>query len=404
MEHIVMKHIANHIDQHNILTQFQHGFRQARSCETQLLTTMHDLMQHWDMNVQIDLAVLDFSKAFDTVPHNRLLGKLQHYGINGQIHKWIESFLGIAPRALWWMVHNQVRFTWSLEFRKVLFSDMLFLLHINDLPRNVSSTVRLFADDCLLYRPIRNSSDQVALQNDLDSLTEWCSTWGMRFNANKCEVMRIARTRNPLRKMYTISGQILKEVAKAKYLGVAISDDLQWSGHVSAITKKANSTLAFLRRNLKNAPPKVKETAYFSLVRSVIEYSASVWDSHLQKDINTIEMVQRRAARIVKNDYLQTSSVTQMLQDLGWESLADRRRDMRLVLLYKIIHHLAAVPTEGILIPADPRTRSNHPHKFKTVQSSTTVFRNSYFVNTIPTWNCLRSKVVESPSVPTFKL
>jgi len=91
--HVIVKHIANHVDKYSILTQFQHGFRQARSRETQLMTTLHDMMYHWDINVQLDLAFLDFSKAFDTVAHNRLLGKLHHYGIDGNIHHWLSSFL-----------------------------------------------------------------------------------------------------------------------------------------------------------------------------------------------------------------------------------------------------------------------------------------------------------------------
>ena len=165
--------------------------------------------------------------------------------------------------------------------------------------------------------------------------------------------MRISRRKAVLQKLYTINGQALQEVNKATYLAVIISNDLQWSGHVSTITKNANHTLGFLRQNLKNAPPKLKETAYFSLVRSVIEYIATVWDPHLCKDRNALEMVQLRAARNVKNDHRQTSSVTQMLKDLGWESLADRRRDLRLILLYKIVNHLAAV-TVDILTPADP--------------------------------------------------
>jgi len=185
---------------------------------------------------------------------------------------------------------------------------MLFLLHINDLPDCVSSRVRWFADDCLLYRPIYETSDQHALQKDLDLLAVWCDSWCMSFNAAKCEVKRISRKKTILQKIYTIKGQALQEVNKARYLGVVISNDVQWSTHVSTITKKANSTLGFLRRNLKNAPPKLKEIAYFSLVRSVVEYSATVWDPHLCKDRDALEMIQRRAARNVKNDHRQTSS------------------------------------------------------------------------------------------------
>jgi len=105
----------------------------------------------------------------------------------------------------------------------------------------------------------------------------------------------------------------------------------------------------------------------------------------------------------VKNDHRQTSSVTQMLKDLGWESLADRRRDLRLILLYNIVNHFTAVTVDDILTPADPRTCVNHPYKFRNIRANTTVIRNSFFVNIIPAWNNLQDETVISTTVATFK-
>ena len=93
MEHIITSHIRQHLDQHSILSTLQHGFRKFFSCETQLLVTLQDLLSYRDKNIQIDLAVLDFSEAFDTVPHKRMLGKLSHYGIKGPVLRWIAAFL-----------------------------------------------------------------------------------------------------------------------------------------------------------------------------------------------------------------------------------------------------------------------------------------------------------------------
>ena len=104
--------------------------------------------------------------------------------------------------------------------------------------------------------------------------------------------------------MYTISGQILQEVSSARYLGVNITNKLDWSKHVALTTKKSNGTLAFLRRNFKTCPKKIKKNAYTSLVRIVLEYGAPIWDPYLGKDISSIEMVQGRAARFVTNDYI----------------------------------------------------------------------------------------------------
>ena len=153
-------------------------------------------------------------------------------------------------------------------------------MSINDLPSVVSSKVRLFADDCLIYRNIKNKEDQITLQEDLNLLENWGNTWGMRFDAAKCNIMRVSWTRDPKLFNYSLTGQVLKEVMDTKYLGVTLSNDVEWSKHIATMTNKANSKLSFLRRNLKGCPEKLKQTAYFSLIRSFMEYGATVWDPY----------------------------------------------------------------------------------------------------------------------------
>ena len=159
---------------------------------------------------------------------------------------------------------------------------LLFLLHINDLPSVVSSKARLFADDCLIYRNIKNKEDQIALQKDLNLLENWDNTWGMRSNAAKCNIMRVSRTRDPKLFNYSLTGQVLEETKGAKYFGVTLSNDLEWSKHIATMTNKANSKLSFLRRNLAACPEKLKQTAYFSFIRSFMEYGSTVWDPYQQ--------------------------------------------------------------------------------------------------------------------------
>ena len=124
----------------------------------------------------------------------------------------------------------------------------------------------------------------------------------------------------------------------------------------------------------------------------------------MKKDTTKLEQVQRRAARFVCNDYRYTSSVTSMLQQLGWKNLASRRKDLRLALLYKVIHHLIAVPVdERFLITGDTRLRANHQHKFRHLPSSCAQFKNSFYPRTIPEWNALSKDIVEAPSIDAFK-
>ena len=280
---------------------------------------------------------------------------------------------------------------------------LLFLLHINDLPQSVTSSVRLFADDCLLYRTIRSTEDSVCLQRDLDALEAWGARWGMRFNVGKCNILRITRSRSPITRWYTLGGQILQEVDQAKYLGITITSELGWSAHINSTCNKAKSTLGFLKRNLKRAPKGLKELSYFSLVRSKLEYAASIWDPYHTKDINNLEMVQRRAARFVNNDYNWGSSVTSMLQELGWQDLASRRKDIRLALFYKVVNQLVAVPAEDILDKANPRFRSKHPMTYRHIKTNCDTYKHSFFPRTIIEWNNLSSSTVEAPSIDSFK-
>ncbi|KXJ17197.1 putative RNA-directed DNA polymerase from transposon BS [Exaiptasia diaphana] len=189
--------------------------------------------------------------------------------------------------------------------------------------------VRLFADDTIAYLAIKSDHDPDALQNDLDKLAEWEKLWDMEFNAEKCEVIHAGRKRLPVKRDYILHGQTLRSVDSSKYLGVTISANLCWNTHINNITTKANNTLAFLRRNLRVNSRQIKTQAYFGLVRPILEFAASVWDPYTKSNIDKLEKIQRRAARFVCRDYRRTSSVTEMIQSLKWNSLEHRRKTPR---------------------------------------------------------------------------
>ena len=192
---------------------------------------------------------MDFAKAFDKVPHRRLLYKLDYYGKRGSTHKWITSWLSgrFQKVVLDGQASDPVPVLSGVPQGSVL-GPVLFLIFINDLPENIRSSVRLFADDCVLYRNIESPSDCQILQDDLNSLAQWEADWQMKFNVAKCHSMRV--TRHPPDKHiqfeYTLHQQRLEQVQSAKYLGITISDDLDWGQHISEISSKATKTLGFL--------------------------------------------------------------------------------------------------------------------------------------------------------------
>ena len=147
----------------------------------------------------------------------------------------------------------------------------------------------------------------------------------------------------------------------AKYFGVTFSNDLEWSKHIATMANKANSKPLFLRHNLKGYPGKLKQTAYFSLIRSFMKYGATVWNPHQKYNSEKVERVQHQTARFVKSRY---SSVSDILYVLGWPPLSQSRQEARLILFYKIINGLAQVPFECVIVEAHKSTRRKHNMKF----------------------------------------
>ena len=240
LEHINVSNINKHLAFESILADCQHGFRSQRSCETQLVQFYHDMVSNLDGaqdrgQKQTDVIIMDFAKAFDKVPHRRLLYKLGYYGIRGSTHKWISSWLSERSQkvVLDGQASDQVPVLSGVPQGSVLGS-VLFLIFINGLPDNIRSSVRLFADDCVLYRNIKSPIDCQILQYDLNSLSQWETDWQMKFNVAKCHSMRVTRHLPDKQILfdYTLHQQKLEQVQSAKYLGLTITDNLDLGQHV----------------------------------------------------------------------------------------------------------------------------------------------------------------------------
>ena len=180
------------------------------------------------MGKQTDIILLDFSKAFYKVNHSKLLWKLHQYGIRGRELAWIRAFLGSRSQQV--VIDGEesesIPVTSGVPQGSVL-GPILFLVYINDLPDEVRSRVRLFADDTALYLTMESEDDSSALQTDLDILSAWETRWDMMFNPSKCQVVHVTGSRKTVKTDYVLHGQVLESVPCARYLGVDIS--MQWS-------------------------------------------------------------------------------------------------------------------------------------------------------------------------------
>ena len=324
---------------------------------------------------------MNFAKAFDKVPHRRLFHKLEYYGIRGSTHKWINSWLSGRTQqvVLDGQASDPVPVLSGVPQGSVL-GPVLFLIFINDLLDNIRSSVRLFADDCVLYRNIHSLQDCLALQEDLTSLGQWEADWQMKFNVAKCHSMRVTRHQHNKQILfdYSLHNQTLENVQSAKYLGITITDNMDWGQPVSEISSKATKTLGFLRRNLAFAPRSTKEVAYKTLVQPKLEYAAPIWSPHSKLQNNQIEKVQRTAAGWTCRRWRNTSSVGVMLNELEWPSLEARRDQSSLFLFHKIHCGAVFIEKDKYMTPAHrlKTTRSSHNAQYRRHQTYNDALKN----------------------------
>ena len=187
------------------------------------------------------------------------------------------------------------------------------------------------------------------------------------------------------------------------YLGIHLSNTLNWTNQTKVASTKAQQTLDVIRRNLNKCPTHIKAAAYTSLVRPILEYASAAWDPHSQNNINTLERIQRQAARFCKNNYSrEPGSVTKLLQELGWETLQARRKHKRITTLYKMEHNIIDIPLDQYIIH-NTRCSRKHNSQFLQIRHSSNTFGKSFFPTTAKEWNALPSDIISSSSIESFK-
>ena len=255
-----------------------------------------------------------------------------------------------------------------------------------------------------MYTTVSTVDDHKRLQDELDKLTEWQNQWQMKFNPSKCYVMHMSLSHNPPRFEYRLCNQRLEVVKSHPYLGVHLQDNLDWRAQVGHATAKANRMLGVLRRNLYACPEELKVTAYRGLVRPHLEYAAAAWDPYKVGHVTNLEKVQRSAARFVKRNYCRApGTVTELIEQLGWDSLAERRRRSRLILMYKIMNGLVDIPYERYLKPLSRYSRHCNSQSFFPIQARINAYKYSFFPRTAIDWNNLNELIVDANSLDKFR-
>ena len=240
--------------------------------------------------------------------------------------------------------------------------------------------------------------------------------WGMKFNTVKCVQMTVSNKRKPILNDYFIDDKILLKKEMIKYLGVKIDNRLTFRQHIQGKCKKATTILNMLKRNLYFAPKSVKCKAYSACVQPILESASICWSPTSKKLNNSLEMVQHNAAKFTSNIYPKKGdynkfSITQLLSDLKWESLEERRENARLIMAYKIIN--GHVILESSLLPKFNYQRPvrecngvkvGAENQLAEPPSRLDVTGSTFFYSTPKLWNnLLTPSQTNAPSVDAFK-
>lgn len=403
LESLITSSIVNFLETHDLLSDDQFGFRSKRSCAWQLLKVMEEWTDLLENGNSIDCIYFDLRKAFDKVPHQRLLRKLNSYGIGGKLLKWIETYLtGRTQKVRVNTALSDQEPVWSGVPQGSILGPMLFVVYMNDLTDEVHSQTKMFADDTKMYGVADSADSCQRIQEDITTLEHWAKKWQMSFHPDKCKILRIGSGHAPF--TYTMEGEhekiTLATENEEKDLGVITDTKLSFVGHIDSAVTRANQKLGMMKRGFTHLTKDTFTRLYKSMVRPILEYAHAVWRPPYKKDLIKIEKIQRRATKLVPQ--LKCRSYKERLKALDLPSMQYRLRRGDMIEVWKILNNHYKGDFKWLRKIEDSSTRSNdaklhyprysHPLKLRC------------FSNRIQSdWRTLPRQVVSASTVNCFK-
>ena len=409
MESILRDAMVDFLAQHELLRLSQHGFMRRRSTLTNLLEYLEKLTSMVDSGLDMDVVYLDFSKAFDKVPVQRLLRKLNGLGIRGKPLAWVEEWLtGRQQR----VVINGKASSWenikSGVVQGSVLGPCLFLMYINDIDGGVEDLggfVSKFADDSKWARKVMGEEDREVFQQGLDQLMKWSEDWQMAFNKDKCHVLHLGKKNKGFE--YTMGGVKLAAAEWEKDLGVIVHQSLRPSFQCARAAKKANGVLGQLCRGVGYRDKEVFIGLYLTYVRPHLEYAIQAWSPWTAGDKEVLEAVQRRAVKAVTN--LKAKTYEDRLRELQLDTLEERRKRGDLLQTYRVLTSKDNVdPTTWFQLcqrkEGEVTTRQTGGHLNVVPQQwKGEIRRNFWSVRVVEPWNSLPDSVKKAESLNCFK-
>jgi ribonucleases P/MRP protein subunit RPP40 len=400
MESFLKDAILIHLNKFSLIKDSQHGFMKGRSCLTNLLDFMEEVTNELDEGKPVDIIFLDFAKAFDKVPYERLFKKLESHGIGGRVAEWIKVWLTNRRQKVG---INESFSDWSSVLSGVpqgsVLGPILFLIYINDIDEKIISKLGKFADDTKLSRGVANECEVNVLRDDLKQIAKWSMDWQMLFNVDKCTVVHMGK--NNMLYDYKMGDNMIRNSDVERDLGVLVGKSGKPSEQCVAAVKKANVVLGMIKRNIYFKSKDVIVRLYKALVRPRLEFCIQAWSPYLRKDIDLIERVQRRATKLIEG--YKNLSYENRLHLTGLITLEKRRVRGDLIQVFKMIKGIDNIDYNKFFeISKSHRTRG---HNCRLVKNRSKLDVRKYFFSqrVVNSWNKLPQEVVDATSLNSFK-
>jgi len=352
-----------------------------------------------DEGAAVDIMYLDFQKAFDKVPHGRLICKIREAGVGGKLGDWIENWLANREQRV---VINGSKSEWAEVTSGVpqgsILGPLLFTVYINDLDEGLKNKILKFADDTKIWGRVNSKEEVLLMQEDLKKLSEWSEKNAMPFNVTKCKVMHVGR-KNP-RQEYILKGQILSSIKEEKDLGVFFSESFKPTLNCNKVSKSANKVIGLIRRNIVNKTAEGMLILYKTLVRPIIDYWIPVWRPFTKKDIGTLEKIQKKFTKMIVG--CKSLSYEQRLKKLSLTSLEQRHIRADLIQAFKVLNDKKGLYPANFLTLVSRAGRGNSLKLYKK-RNSLELTRQRFTPRVVYPWNNLPDEVVLSADVSDFK-
>ena len=340
-EKLIVRNITNFLETNNKMNENQHGFREGRSCLSQLLSHHEQIIAALENSKNIDVIYLDFSKAFDKVDHGVLLHKLRNLGVTGRLGVWIHNFLKNRTQCVadGGALSCDSRVLSGVPQGSVL-GPLLFLIHISDIDQNTQhSLVSSFADDTRVIKEIKTAEDEERLMSDLSSLYSWAEINNMKFNSKKFELIRYGNNINQDTIYTAHNGSLIKRKNHVSDLGIQMSDDATFSKHIQAVVQKARAQAGWVLRIFKTREAEPMLTLYKALVIPHLEYCCQLWNPWKSLEKQALEGIQRSFTSKIKS--VKEQDYWERLKSLKLYSLERRRERYLIIYTWKILNNMA---------------------------------------------------------------